>query len=380
MAEDRAEEQPMNLKRRSVIAAALASAASAISLPAFPQAKQQATPQVVRIAMNTTGGVRARPGVIPGTYPTARVIEEGWLESKLKERGIRLQWVPITGELGPITNEAFAAKRIDFANIGDLPSIILNSRSTRTQLIVPNGKGADLFLVVPPSSTAKSIHELKGKRVSVQLSRPWELGFRMLAQENGLTFEDFQNFNLTPQVSTNALALGNIDAVFGTNGYLLEEKRVGKIIWSSRGTLKYKIRSSELWGTQDFIDRYPQITQIVATAYIRAQHWVSREEAREAAIRQATLNGTPLAVAKRSYDDPAVSWRDHWSPLFDDLVTHHYRQAVEFAINTKLVTKPLKVDDLLEPRFIRPALQELRLEAYWSPVPSPLSTRQAQLR
>lgn len=367
----------MNANRRFLMIAALASAA--VSLPAFAQGSS-GKPQVVRIAMISNGGVRARPGVTPGTYPTARVIEEGWLESKLKERGIRLQWVPITGELGPITNEAFAARRIDFANIGDLPSIILNSRSTRTQLIVPNGKGTDLFLVVPLGSSAKSLRDLKGKRVSVQLSRPWELGFRMLAQENGLTFEDFQNFNLTPQVSTNALALGNIDAVFGTNGYLLEEKRVGQIIWSSRGSLRYKIRSSELWGTQEFIQRYPDVTQLIATAYIRAQHWVSREEARDAAARQATLNGTPLAVAKRSYDDPAVSWRDHWSPLFDGLLTQHYRQAVEFAVNTKLVAKPLEVDELLEPRFIRPALEELHLEAYWSPVRSPLATRQAQSR
>jgi sulfonate transport system substrate-binding protein len=368
----------MNRNRRFLIAG-LAGAATAASLPAFAQ-KKAAPPRTVRIAMNSTGGVRPRPGVTPGTYPTARVIEEGWLESKLQERGIRLQWVPITGELGPITNEAFAARRIDFANIGDLPSIILNSRSTRTQLIVPNGKGADLFLVVPPNSTARSIRDLKGKRVSVQLSRPWELGFRLLAKENGLSFEDFQNFNLTPQVSTNALALGNIDAVFGTNGYLLEEKRVGRIIWSSRGSLKYKIRSSELWGTQEFIENHPDITQLIATAYVRAQHWVSREEARDAAIRQATLNGTPLAVAKRSYDDPAVVWRDHWSPLFDELVTHHYRQAVEFAIDTKLVPKPVTVDELLQPRFVGPALRELRLDTYWSPVPSPLApaTRHAQ--
>lgn len=371
----------MQPNRRLLIAGALSLAAALAAPLGFAQSASP-SPKVVRIAINATGGLRARPGVTPGTYPTARVIEEGWLEAQLKTRGIRVQWIPITGELGPITNEAFAAKRIDFANIGDLPSIILNARSTRTQLIVPNGKGADLFLVVPPDSTAKSIRDLKGKRVSVQLSRPWELGFRMLARENGLAFEDFQNFNLTPQVSTNALALGNIDAVFGTNGYLLEEKRVGKIIWSSRGSLKYKIRSSELWGARDFIDRHPDITQLVATAYIRAQHWVSREEARDAAIRQATLNGTPLAVAKRSYDDPAVTWRDHWSPLFDELVTQHYRQAVEFAVNTKLVTKPLKVEELLQPKFVGPAIQELHLDAYWSPVASPTSqnTRHAQAR
>lgn len=354
----------------------------ALAASAVVPAQSARDPQVVRIAVNATGSLRVKSGDTPGTYPTARVIEEGWLEQQLKARGIKLTWIPISGELGPITNEAFAAKRIDFANIGDLPSIILNARGTRTQLLVPNGKGADLFLVVPPDSPAKSLPDLKGKRVSVQLSRPWELGFRMLAREHGLTLADFQNFNLTPQLSTNALALGNIDAVFGINGYLLEEKKIGKIIWSSRGSLKYKIRSSELWGAREFVERYPEVTQLVATAYVRAQYWVSRDEAREAAILQATRNGTPINVARRSFDDPALVWRDHWSPLFDELIREHYRQAVEFAVNTRLVPRPLDADELLEPKFIAPALRSLQLDNYWTPsaYPRDPASRQAQAR
>lgn len=339
-------------------------------------------PEAVRIGMASSPGFISKSSKeVQGTYPTARVIEDGWLEAKLRERGVKLQWVPITGELGPITNEAFASKRIDFANIGDLPSIILNARSTRTQLIVPNGKGADLFLVVPVNSTARTLQDLKGKRVSVQLSRPWELGFRALAREKGLTFADFRNFNLTPQVSTNALALGNIDAVFGIHGYLLEEKKVGRIIWSSRGSLDYKVRSSELWGTRDFLERYPEVSQLIATAYVRAQLWVAQDQAKESAVRRAVLNGTPERVARRSYDDSAVIWRDYWSPLFDDLVTNHYRQAVTFATDTRLINRKLTGDELLQPKFVQTALKDLQAEGFWTPSPSSrLSlTRQARL-
>lgn len=303
-------------------------------------------------------------------HPTARVIGEGWLAEQLQRRGIELRWVPITGELGPITNEAFASGRIDFANIGDLPSIILNARSTRTRLLTPNGKGTDVFLVVPAESQARTLHDLEGKRVSVQLSRPWELGFRELAHENGLAFSDFQNFNLTPQVSTNALALGNIDAVFGTNGYLFEEKGIGKTLWSSRGKPYYKVRSSELWGTADFIDRHPEITQLVVTAYVRAQHWVAQETSREAAVRQAILNGYSEYVARRSHDE-AVPWRDHWSPLFDGLVTGHYRRALAFAADTKLIPKPIPLSEIIDDRFVGPALQELGVQDFWTAWPEP---------
>lgn len=324
-------------------------------------------PSVVRIAMNAgAAGGQSRSG--HSNYPTARVIEEGWLAQQLQDRGIELRWVPITGELGPITNEAFASGRIDFANIGDLPSIILNARSTRTRLLAPNGKGTDVFLTVPVQSQARSLDDLKGKRVSVQLSRPWELGFRELAHENGLEFSDFRNFNLTPQVSTNALALGNIDAVFGTNGYLFEEKGIGRTLWSSRGKPYYKVRSSELWGTADFIGRYPEITQLVVTAYVRAQHWVAQEASREAAVRQAVLNGYSEYIARRIHDD-AVPWRDHWSPLFDGLVTGHYRRALAFAADTRLVPKPIPLAEIIDDRFVEAALRELGLQDFWTAWP-----------
>lgn len=300
-----------------------------------------------------------------------RVIQDKWLENALAKKGVKLEWVPVTGDTGPVINEAFTAKRIDFATYGDLPSIILNAAGIRTQVIVPNGRGEDVYLVVPANSPAKSIEDLKGKRISVHRSRPWELTMLKYFESKGLSAKDFRIVNMDTQAGAAAVASGRVDGFFINAGgasspFLLEEKKVGRIIWSSRGSPLLKMRA-ELWGTRDFVQQYPEITQLVATAFVRAQHWASLEENRNALILEGTRNGTPETVVRRRYDDPALPWKDRWSPLFDELAWAQYRHDIALARQKKLINRDLKAEELLQPRFANAALSELGLTNYWQP-------------
>lgn len=300
-----------------------------------------------------------------------RVIGDKWLEKELAKKGITLEWVPVTGDTGPVINEAFTAKRIDFATYGDLPSIILNAAGIRTQVIVPNGRGDDVYLVVPANSTAKTIEDLKGKRISVHRSRPWELAMIKYLASRGLTTKDFSILNMDTQAGASALASGQVDGFFinaggAANPFLLEDRKLGRIIWSTRSDPLFKMRA-ELWGTRDFIRQYPEVTQLVATAFIRAQYWASLPENREALIKEGTLNGTPESVVRRRYDDANLPWKDRWAPLFDELAYAQYRNDIAIARSKKLISRDLKAEELLEPRFANAALAELKLTGYWQP-------------
>jgi sulfonate transport system substrate-binding protein len=297
-----------------------------------------------------------------------RVIEEGWLEAELAKRGVKLVWFPImTGDTGASTNEAFAAKRIDFGNYGDLPSLTLNAGGIKTQVIVPAGPGSDTFLLVGNDSKAKSIEDLKGQRISLHRGRPWEIGFLRLIESKQLKYSDFKMFNINPQAGAAALSAGSVEALYTNGAYLLEEKGVGKIIWSTKDApLDWKMRA-ELWGAAEFTEKYPELTQLVATAYVKAAYWAAQTENRDAVIKIGTTNGTPESVVKRGYDDPTVSWKDRWNPLFDDVVYTHYRNTVDFATSKKLIGKKLDSKQLLEPKYLTAALKELKLENYWSP-------------
>ncbi len=346
----------------AVLGAVLAASGSTGTARAQSQAP---LPPAVRISaggFNDAGKISVR-----GSGLVARVIEEGWLERELARRGVKLEWVPVIGDTGTLTNEAFATGRIDFANYGDFPSVTLNAAGFRTRVIVPSGRGTDMFLMVPTTSTARSIQDLKGKRISVHRGRPWDLGLQKLLEANGLDEKDFRIINLNPTAGAAALAAGKVDAHFAIGAYLLQDKGIGKIIWSTEGKpLHFKMRA-ELWGASEFARKYPELTQLVATAYVRAAYWASQDANRETVIKIGTRNGTPESVVRRQYADPTLSWRDRWNPLPDQVVLAHYRDVVKFATDRKLIRNPLRAEELVETRFVDAALKELNLQDYWKP-------------
>jgi len=321
-----------------------------------------AEPDVVRIA--TFAYVDHGQVKLGGSSYYDHIVADKWLETELAKRGVKLEWVPISGSTGPLINEAFTSRQIDFATYGDLPSIILNASGVHTRVIVPDGHGIDAFLVVPPNSTAKSIQDLKGKRIGVQYSRPWELSMLKLFDLEGLSTRDFHIINLDDQAGTAALASGNIDGLFSLSAYILEDKKIGKIIWSSRHAPVTRIRA-ELWGTQDFADKYPDITQLVATAFVRDQYWASQPENQEAIFQAGSKAGTPESVVRRNFDDPKQSWKDHWSPQFDDLLYAQFTQDINLAYSKGVIRHKLNASDLVDTRFTDKALKDLNLVNYW---------------
>jgi len=318
--------------------------------------------RIATVAYNVNGKI--------GFNGSAAIVEkQGWLKDELAKQGVKLTWVPVTAQsVGVTINEAFANKSIDFAGYGDLPSVILNSGGVETRIVVPGGRGNNVYLVVPLNSTVKSLADLKGKRIALHRGRPWEITFARYVESNGLKFSDFKISNLNPGAGAAALAAGNVDAfVTLSDAYQLEDKKIGKIIWSTKSSAQdWKMRA-ELWGAKNFIAQNPAITQAVATAYVKAAHWTSQQANFDEYLKIANQNGQPENVYRREYSDDSVSWKSRWSPLFDDLVSDHYVNAAKYSRKANLIRKDLNARQLFEPRFLNAALKTLKLEDYWQP-------------
>lgn len=315
-----------------------------------------------------------------GYNGSAGVIDqEGWLKNELQKRGIKLTWVPVAAQsVGATVNEAFANHRIDFAGYGDLPSIILNAGGVETRIIVPGGAGSNVYLVVPAGSPVKSVAELKGKRIALHRGRPWEITFARLAATHGLKLSDFKIANLNPGAGAAALAAGNVDAfVTMSDAYQLEDRKIGKIIWSTKQFAQGGKMRAELWGSKAFIEQYPEITQIVANAHVRATHWISQDANFESYLKIAARSGQPEDVLRREYGNDSVSWKARWSPLFDEVARDHYKNAIAYSRQVNLIRRDLTVDQLFEPKFLEAAIKSQKLEGYWEPRVLPNSTRQA---
>lgn len=295
------------------------------------------------------------------------IIEQGWLKSELAKRGVALAFTPVpTAVGGPLINEGFSGKRIDFAAYGDFPAIIAVSGGVPLKLVAPLGQGQNCYLVVRNGLAAKSIKDLRGKRIALHRGRPWELPFSKLLDANGLKLSDFTIVNINPSATPAALASGNVDATFLlSDGLLLEEKGIGHIIWSTKqAPTEWKMRA-ELFGRGDFVEGNPELTQLVVDAFVRAAAWSADEANKTAVIHDAARGAMPEAIVAKDYAESGIPWRDRFSPLFNDAIKDHYRSVADYTYARGLVRNKVEADKLIDERFVTQALRDLQLDKYW---------------
>jgi sulfonate transport system substrate-binding protein len=323
--------------------------------------RAETSPKVIRIGVPGAVSLDGKP-VAGGAYgpETARL-----LKGAFKRPDIEIRWVNIMSA-GPGINEAFASGAIDFADYGDLPSIIAKAGGIDIKYLVPLTRGMDSYLIVPPASTAKSIVDLKGKRIGINHGRPWELAFARLLGANGLTQSDFQIFNLNLPDGDAALAAHNIDGLYSLDAYQDEARGIGKIIWSTRSEpLTWKLVAG-LFSTASFAKDYPETTQQLVTAFVSVNYYFSQPEHREEALRTTALGqGLTYDEVEKAY--LGVSIKERNSVLFDPVLYAYYKDAIAYAFKTRLIRRPFAAEDLLEPAFSQEALRQLKLEHYWTP-------------
>jgi sulfonate transport system substrate-binding protein len=347
-----------------------------VSVMSAPYVHADEPAKVVRIASIGT----LSEGKVFVTSQSTRVQTEGWLEKQLAQRGVKLQWHPVATALGgPGFNEALASKSVDFASYGDLPSIIARSAGVDIKLIVPYGGATHSYLIVRKGVQANTLADLKGKRIALQRGRPGELPFTRLSREYGLQASDFKIYNLPPEAGKSALVAGSVDAYFGDPGvYQLEDQGHGKVIWSTkqvpaeRGSWNTRV---DLYARTEFARANPELTKLVAAAYIRAAHWVSQDEHFDEVVKIYSRPGSPEHVIRRDFAGQPVAWRERWSPVFDAELHDYFDESIKISFERKLIRRQFKASELLDPTYAQAALRLLKLEAFWDAPPSKVAHR-----
>lgn len=335
----------------------------ALLLSVAPAAYAETLPTVIRFGLPGTVGKDGRSGA--GSASNKATVDA--LAEEFAGGGTKIEWSYFVNA-GPGLNEAFAAHQIDFTVYGDFPAVIARSGGIKIKLLAPGTRGtSDSYLVVPADSPAKSIADLKGKRVALNMGRPWVLAFSRLAEANGLKLSDFQLFNLVMPDGDAAVAAHSVDATFTIDGLQLQARGVGKILWSTRDApLDWKF-TAELFGREEFVDKYPETTARIVKAFIRAAHHNSLPENRDEYLRE--WSESQLIP----YDLVVENWKGRdlksgLSPLFDPYVPAHYQDVIAYALQNKLIRRSFAVDELLEPKFAVAALSDLKLADFWTPV------------
>src|SRR5512138_1158801 len=334
-----------------VLAASLASPRGAVLA--------EEKPTVIRIGF---AGVGAGGRPVAGGNPTSIAADHGALEAEFKADGITLKTTYFTGA-GPAVNEAIANGQLDFAIQGDLPALVARAGGLPTKLILAQTRADAIYVNVPAGSPAKSLEDLKGKRIAVFKGTNLQLAFFRVLESKGLKDSDFKLINMSISDSNAALLSNDIDAqVSQSDVFPLVDRGVARIVYTSRGAPSLG-RVSHLLVTEQFAARYPQIVQRVVNALLREAAWLADEENRARAYQIWTKSGYGLPSWKGDWDRFVL--RDRTSPLFDEFYRAQYRRLLDAARELRLVRQDIDLDRWLDATFLNSGLDALGLRGVW---------------
>jgi sulfonate transport system substrate-binding protein len=349
--------------RRAVLVAARP--LLAIALVVFPlasnAAETQPAPAVIRFGVSDSGH-GSPPRIVGGWTAVAQV--RHYLEDEFRKDGINVQWVFFRGQ-GPAVNEALTNNQLDFTTLGDLPSIIGRSVGVDTRIVLMSGSYGTAYVAVRPESSIHTITDLRGKRVSFLKGTASQLAANRILASYGLSERDVQVVNLDPGESVAAFRSGQLDAIFRGLGLLtLRDKGVARIIYNSKGTPDVGSLGHVLV-TERFAKQYPQVTQRVVNALVRAAAWASDEHNRDQLFDLwAQAGSISLADFREEYQTTPLAQR--LSPIVDARAIALDQKSVDDAYRFHLIRHRFDVSAWVDTHYLEASLKQPGVATVWA--------------
>jgi len=156
---------------------------------------------------------------------------DGTLEKKLKPLGYKVEWEEFAA--GPQALEAMNAGGLDIALTAESPPIFAQAAGESLVYLAANSSdGKAISLLVPFNSPAKSIKDLKGKKIASQKASIGHYLIVKALEKAGLKFTDIQPIYLAPPDANVAFSQSKVDAWFIWEPYVMrnEKSKVGRIL------------------------------------------------------------------------------------------------------------------------------------------------------
>jgi len=207
---------------------------------------------------------------------------------------------------GPAQNEALKAGRLDIANMGDLPTIQLWASDTDIQVIsyfsdTPGGYS----LVVHKRSGIKTLADLKGKKIAIQLGSNYHKFMLKLLASQGLDANDVELVHLLRPEALAALKQGVVDASTFDDIYLsqaLSDDNLVEVVLKESYDKIYTVA----FVRTEYAEQNPQIISRYLKVIKRASDWTVQNP--DEAVRIVTeyhgsndIAGTRVYLENRRY-------------------------------------------------------------------------------
>lgn len=314
------------MKRRGFLRWLIASSAFVAAVaPASLLAQGAVTPKEIRIGYQKNG-----------VLVIAR--QQASLEKHFAGQGIQIKWVEFSS--GPPMLEAMSAGSVDFGAVGDSPPIFAQAANANIVYAaaqpITNGQG----ILVPASSTIRSIEDLKGKRVGFTKGSSAHNVVVQTLEKAGLTYADITPVYLTPPDAGAAFANGSIEAWAIWDPYFAigEVKQHGRILINSKEVTK---TNSFYIANRDFANAQGPALRDVIAVLTQSALWAENHRA-DVAKSLSDVTGVPLDIQTVAAERSSFAI----GPVTDDIVRTQQGVADRFH-KLGLIPKPIVIKDIV---------------------------------
>lgn len=261
----------------------------------------------------------------------AVAIDKGFLKDELAKVGYQADTVPFTGA-GPAINEAIAGKSIDMAISGDVPVTIAKSNGVDTTLVAAEVEWNDAALVIPKGSSAKSIQDLKGKKIATLKGSYMQKSLAEMLKSNNMTLNDIQFVSMTSQDAASAIISKSVD------GAVLSGAQEAQVVNGGQGTILLSGADNPEWkGSHGVIvrteyakDNKEAVTAVVS-ALIQAGDYAKAHS--QEAITILEKSGYPADSMKLLFPDQTVDF----NVTAGDTAEKAFTGVVDFLYDNQLI-------------------------------------------
>ncbi len=259
---------------------------------------------------NAAGSTVGKPTEIRLDYATYNLSslvlkEKGWLEEEFAKDGIKITWLFSAGSNK--ANEYISSNSADLASTAGAAALLARTNGVPLKTVYVYSRPEWTALVVPGNSPARSVADLKGKKIAVTRGTdPFFFLLRSL-KEAGLSQSDVEIINLQHGDGRVALQKGDVDAWSGLDPHMAAAEL------QDGARLLYRNIAFNTFGTlnarEEFARQHPEILKRILTQYERARRWIldNQEEAAALLAREGKIDPQ---IAKRQITERTVLDKD----------------------------------------------------------------------
>ena len=239
---------------------------------------------------NASGGSDKAVTLDFATYnPLSLVVkDQGWLE----DEGIDVTWIQSDGS--NTANEALRSGAIDVGSTAGSAALLARANGSPIKTIDVFSQPEWAALVVAKTSPIRTVAELRGKKVAATKGTDPYFFLLQALDQAGLKPADVTVVNLQHADGKTALEAGQVDAWSGLDPLLSTS------VATAGSTIIYDNIDFNSYGflnaTEAFLEKSPDLAQVVVNAYEKARAWALANPDGAAAIL-AEVAGIDIAIA-----------------------------------------------------------------------------------